>query len=81
MRRAPFVFYCHAYEFAPDDFSGLEPAAPALLRLHQGLGRGWMAERLRAFLRAFGGRRVADYLAESTPLRVFLDRKGKLNYV
>jgi len=78
LRRAPFVFYCHPYELDPGEFAGLERDVPPLMRLHQGLGRGRMAERLRAFFTAFGGRSAADFLAEEEPRRVELGADGTL---
>ncbi len=77
-QHGPFVFYCHPYEIAPDEFARLDRVVPLKMRLHQGLGRGWMARRLREFLKAFGGQRVSDYLAANTPRPARLDADGKL---
>ncbi len=58
-----FVFYCHPYEFDPAEFREMAPRIPWRVRLHQGLGRRWFERRFRAFVRAFGGRRVVDALS------------------
>jgi polysaccharide deacetylase family protein (PEP-CTERM system associated) len=78
MKRAPFVFYCHPYELDPGEFAALEQRVPLGLRLHQGLGRGRMEKRLRAFFGAFGGRTAADLLAEAEPRRVRLGADGSV---
>src|SRR6185369_8567532 len=55
MRTAPFVFYCHPYEFDPAEFAEIPLPIPLHIRLHQGLGRGRFESRFRSFLRRFGG--------------------------
>lgn len=62
MTERPFVFYCHPYEFDPREFRELPYRIPARIRFHQGVGRRWFEGRFRAFVRSFGGRRVADVL-------------------
>lgn len=43
---APFIAYCHPYEFDPDEFGALgHLRIPAKVRLHQGLGRGRLQRR------------------------------------
>jgi len=65
---APFVFYCHPYEFDPHEFKEISVKLPLRVRLHQGLGRRWFDRRFRTFLREFGGRRIIDLL-QSNPWR------------
>jgi polysaccharide deacetylase family protein (PEP-CTERM system associated) len=64
MRSAPFVFYCHPYEFDPREFAEIPHHIPWKVRLHQGLGRGRFEARFVAFLNAFSGRRMVDALEE-----------------
>ncbi|HTU24597.1 MAG TPA: polysaccharide deacetylase family protein [Pirellulales bacterium] len=64
MQSAPFVFYCHPYEFDPREFAEIPHPIPWKLRLHQGLGRSRFTARFVAFLRAFSGRRMVDALEE-----------------
>src|SRR5690349_16955933 len=62
LRVAPFVFYCHPYEFDAREFEEIALKLPLRVRLHQGLGRRWFALRFRRFLREFGGRKMSDLL-------------------
>jgi polysaccharide deacetylase family protein (PEP-CTERM system associated) len=64
MHAAPFVFYCHPYEFDPREFAEISHAVPWKTRLHQGLGRGRFEARFVKFLKAFSGRRMVDALTE-----------------
>jgi polysaccharide deacetylase family protein (PEP-CTERM system associated) len=59
-----FVYYCHPYEIDPGELWETDLPIPYWLRLHQSLGRGRFAARLRAFLKQFGGRSFEDVLAE-----------------
>jgi polysaccharide deacetylase family protein (PEP-CTERM system associated) len=68
MNFQPFVFYCHPYEFDPQEFDEIEVKVPWRIRLHQGLGRRWFPARFKAFVRAFGSQRMRDLLA-SCPIR------------
>lgn len=63
MTQAPFVFYCHPYEFDVHELAELPLEIPLQVRLHQGLGRRWFETRFMAFLRRFGGRTMQDMLA------------------
>ena len=67
MHTAPFVFYCHPYEFDPAEFAEIPQPIPLKIRLHQGLGRGRFEGRFRAFLRCFGGRRMVDLVDADWP--------------
>jgi polysaccharide deacetylase family protein (PEP-CTERM system associated) len=60
MRSSPFVFYCHPYELDFDEFKELSFRLPVWIKLHQGLGRRFFEQRLRAFLAEFGGQRMID---------------------
>jgi hypothetical protein len=64
MRAAPFVFYCHPYEFDPREFAEISQVIPFKTLLHQGLGRGRFEGRFAKFLKAFSGRRMIDALNE-----------------
>lgn len=57
---APFVFYCHPYEFDPLEFQEIAIKIPLHVRLHQGLGRRRFVHRFKAFIRQFGGQRMVD---------------------
>ena len=59
---APFVFYCHPYEFDPLEFKELPIPPPLKIRLHQGLGRSRFTKRVQIFLREFGGRTMSKVL-------------------
>jgi len=63
MMSAPFVFYCHPYEFDTLELKELPMKIPFHIRLHQGLGRRWFGQRLKAFLHRFGGQRMEDLLS------------------
>jgi polysaccharide deacetylase family protein (PEP-CTERM system associated) len=66
LRSGLFVFYCHPYEFDPQELWDTRLALPVSLRLHQGLGRGRFEHRFVEFIRRFGGRRMDDFLTQST---------------
>lgn len=63
MASAPFIFYCHPYEFDTLEFKELPMKIPFHIRLHQGLGRRWFMSRFKDFLHQFGGRRMQDLLS------------------
>ena len=60
---APFVFYCHPYEFDVHELTQIQLALPLRVRLHQGVGRRWFERRFQSFMRCFGGQRMQDLLA------------------
>ena len=62
MASTPFIFYCHPYEFDNREFKEISVKIPLHIRLHQGWGRRWFTQRFQAFVRRFGGCRVADLL-------------------
>lgn len=66
MMEAPFVFYCHPYEFDVHELSEIPIPVPPTTRFYQGAGRRWFEERFRAFLRCFGGRPLHDMLTSQT---------------
>ncbi len=66
MRSAPFVFYCHPYEFDARELAEISLPIPLATRLHQGLGRGRFESRFIAMLRCFGGRRLSDLRLDQT---------------
>jgi polysaccharide deacetylase family protein (PEP-CTERM system associated) len=50
---APFVTYCHPYEFDPQEFSETDLALPLKVRLHQGLGRRGFSAKFHRMLADF----------------------------
>ena len=66
MADAPFVFYCHPYEFDPLEFKEIQVPIPWKVRLHQGLGRRQFESRFVKFLRTFGGQRFVDLVKSQT---------------
>ena len=66
MALAPFVFYCHPYEFDALEFAEIPIKVPLRVRLHQGIGRRWFMQRFKAFLYQFGGQRMEDLLSSTT---------------
>lgn len=65
LRARPFIFYCHPYEFDPDEFAALDLGIPLRTRLHQGLGRRRFAARFETFARRFGGHHLLSDLCAS----------------
>jgi polysaccharide deacetylase family protein (PEP-CTERM system associated) len=63
MASAPFIYYCHPYESDALEFKEIPINIPLQIRLHQGLGRRWFRQRLKAFLHQFGGRRMEELLS------------------
>ena len=63
MRSAPFVLYCHPYEFDPSELNEVQIKIPLHVRLHQGLGRRWCMQRFKAFLERFGGQPIENLLS------------------
>jgi polysaccharide deacetylase family protein (PEP-CTERM system associated) len=63
MNVAPFVFYCHPYEFDVREFAEISLPVPFFVRLHQSAGRRWFERRFRSFLRCFGGQPMHDMLS------------------
>jgi polysaccharide deacetylase family protein (PEP-CTERM system associated) len=55
MADAPFVFYCHPYEFDVYELKEIPVRVPLTIRFYQGAGRRWFEQRFRAFVRCFGG--------------------------
>ena len=62
MADAPFIFYCHPYEFDVHELSEISIPVPRTTRFYQGAGRRWFEQRFRAFLGAFGGQPLHDML-------------------
>jgi len=63
MSAAPFVFYCHPYEFDVQELEEISLHVPFTVRLHQGAGRRWFEQRFRSFVRCFGGQPMNDMLS------------------
>jgi polysaccharide deacetylase family protein (PEP-CTERM system associated) len=63
MAEAPFVYYCHPYEFDVRELHEIALPLPLRVRVHQGVGRRWFEQRFKAFLTRFGGRRMQDLLS------------------
>lgn len=66
LRQAPFIFYCHPYEFDYKEFSQISLNIPLMMKLHQGLGRKPFTGRFKKFVRKFGGRPIVDLLRSET---------------
>ena len=62
MTVAPFVFYCHPYEFDVRELREIGLPLPLRVRLHQGMGRRWFEARFKCFVRRFGGQCMRDLL-------------------
>jgi polysaccharide deacetylase family protein (PEP-CTERM system associated) len=60
---APFVFYCHPYEFDVREFEEISLNVPFTVRFYQGAGRRWFESRFRAFVKCFGGQTMHDMLS------------------
>lgn len=63
MMEAPFVLYCHPYEFDVHEFHEIPISIPYMTRFYQGAGRRWFEQRFRDFLRSFGGQPMRDMLS------------------
>jgi polysaccharide deacetylase family protein (PEP-CTERM system associated) len=66
MQSAPFVYYCHPYEFDPKEFKELSIHIPLHIRLHQGFGRRWSLSRFNSFLSEFRGQPIRNLIASSS---------------
>jgi len=62
MEIAPFVFYCHPYEFDVRELAELPFRLPLKVRWHQGVGRRYFETRFNSFVREFGGQSMQDLL-------------------
>jgi polysaccharide deacetylase family protein (PEP-CTERM system associated) len=63
MTEAPFVFYCHPYEFDVYELREIPIRVPRRVRLHQGAGRRWFEQRFRDFVKCFGGQTMHEMLS------------------
>jgi len=63
MMQAPFVLYCHPYEFDVCELSEIAIPVPLTTRFYQGAGRRWFEQRFRDFLRCFGGHSMQEMLS------------------
>ncbi|SLM49959.1 conserved protein of unknown function [Nitrospira japonica] len=63
MKTAPFVFYCHPYEFDVWELEEIPISLPLSVRWHQGAGRRYFERRFNSFVHEFGGQRMQDMLA------------------
>jgi polysaccharide deacetylase family protein (PEP-CTERM system associated) len=62
MGSAPFVFYCHPYEFDVRELEEIPLPLPPSVRWHQGAGRRYFEARFASFMRQFGGQSVRELL-------------------
>jgi hypothetical protein len=67
MTSAPFVFYCHPYEFDPSELREIPVNVPRKVRIHQGFGRQWSSARFKIFLEKFGGQTIENLLSKPWP--------------
>lgn len=63
MSTAPFVFYCHPYEFDVHEMDEIPISIPLTVRLHQGTGRRWFERRFRSFMKQLGGQTMRQMLS------------------
>jgi len=63
MTVAPFVFYCHPYEFDVYELREIPIRIPLTVRFHQGAGRRWFEQRFRAFVGCLGGQPMCQMLS------------------
>lgn len=63
MTDAPFIFYCHPYEFDVHEMDQIPIPIPLTVRLHQGAGRRWFERRFRSFVKQFGGQTMRKMLS------------------
>ena len=63
MSAAPFVFYCHPYEFDVHEMDEIPIPVPLTVRLHQGAGRRWFERRFRSFVKQLGGQTMRQMLS------------------
>lgn len=70
MTEAPFIFYCHPYEFDVHELSEISIPIPRATRFYQGAGRRWFEQRFRAFVECFGGQPMYTMLS-SQPWQEF----------
>jgi polysaccharide deacetylase family protein (PEP-CTERM system associated) len=63
MTFAPFVFYCHPYEFDVYELREIPIRIPLTVRFHQGAGRRWFEQRFRAFVECFSGQPMREMLS------------------
>ena len=73
MASAPFIFYCHPYEFDPREFKEIPIKIPLHVRLHQGIGRRWFMQRFKIFLDKFGGQSIENFLSSKVCPEFVLD--------
>ncbi|MDC8447737.1 MAG: polysaccharide deacetylase family protein [Nitrospira sp.] len=59
---APFVFYCHPYEFDVYELREIPVRVPLGVRLYQGAGRRWFEQRFRSFVGCLGWQTMRDML-------------------
>lgn len=59
---APFVFYCHPYEFDVYELSEIPVRVPLAVRFYQGAGRRWFEQRFRSFVGCLGWQTMRDML-------------------
>jgi polysaccharide deacetylase family protein (PEP-CTERM system associated) len=60
---APFVFYCHPYEFDVYELREIPVPVPLSVRFYQGAGRRWFEQRFRSFVRCLGWQTMRDMLS------------------
>jgi len=59
---APFVFYCHPYEFDVYELREIPIRVPLTVRFYQGAGRRWFEQRFRSFVGCLGWQTMRDML-------------------
>ena len=61
-----FVYYCHPYEFDPNEFKNLKFKLPWKTKLHQGLGRKGFEKKLSKLLKSFDSEIIIDNIESNT---------------
>lgn len=64
----PIIFYCHPYEFNPNEFKQVGINVPFKIRLHQGMGRGKFKKRMLMASKGFDYIRAIDFLNKNKSL-------------
>ncbi len=67
---SPPVFYCHPYEFDPDEFNRLGLSLGLRIRLHQGIGRKGMTEKFRTLLKRFRCVPLGEFIPQAHNLPI-----------
>ena len=62
LKQRPFIFYGHPYELNPDELKDTKLEIPYLYKVHQNLGRRFVANRLENLLKNFKISTISQYI-------------------